>query len=68
MIWSVLPVFFPDGTATGAGDAAQVVACCGRSVLVRGGRITRLLSTDPADFLDERFRPGTALPPGHGPS
>lgn len=63
MIWSVIPedVIFQ---TTASGPGLQVVDYLGRRVLVRQGRVDALLSTDPADFLDQRFMPGALVNAG----
>ena len=60
MIWSVIPeevIFQTEDHAVGP----QVVDYLGRRVVVRQGRVDHLLSTDPADFLDQRFMPGALV-------
>lgn len=65
MIWSVIPeeVIF---SAPEKEPAAQtkVVDYLGRRVALRQGRVAALLSTDPADFLDQRFMPGALVNAG----
>lgn len=43
----------------------RLLACSGRQVLARrsaiGWCVERLLSSDPADFLDPRWQPGTPV-------
>lgn len=50
-----------------ASEAPVELEMAGRRLLVeRQGPqwvITRLLSSDPADFLDPRWQPGTVIPP-----
>ncbi len=48
------------------GMAEQLVDVSGVSLLVRpdgagGGVVTRVLSTDPQDFLDRRWQPGSRI-------
>jgi hypothetical protein len=57
------------GIGRAASDVSDVrlAAVGGRPCLVRTGpdgcaRIERLMSTDPADFLDPRFQPGRPVP------
>lgn len=60
MIWSIIPEeFIFAGEEAAAGPSQQQYL--GRQVLVSGGRIVSLLSTDPSDFLDARFSPGSQL-------
>lgn len=60
MIWSIVPesMIFP---APAEEAAAQVATHCGRTVLVRAGRVVTLLSSNPEDFLDTRFMPGALV-------
>ncbi|MEW6522137.1 MAG: YlzJ-like family protein [Bacillota bacterium] len=54
VVWQDWPVFT---------DGLRQVAWHGRTVLVGSdGRVERLLSTDPRDFLDPRFQPGSRVP------
>lgn len=66
MHWTVLPpevVFQPVEEAprrlTATYDGRRVI--CEASA--DGWRLSALLSTDPNDFMDPRFQPGTVLPP-----
>lgn len=63
MIWSVIPEDVIFQTAASS-PPAQVRDYLGRRVLVRQGRVDTLLSTDPADFLDQRFMPGALVSAG----
>ncbi|MBT9258545.1 MAG: YlzJ-like family protein [Clostridiales bacterium] len=60
MMWTILPPV--EGPAE---VKLEVLEVAGRKVLCAPGeepgtfRIERLLSTDPMDFLDPRFQPGT---------
>lgn len=60
MIWSVIPteVIFGENSAP---EPLRSTDYLGRKVLLRQGRVDTLLSTDPADFLDQRFFPGALL-------
>ena len=60
MIWSIIPeeLIFPPETAE---PFLTPVSYLGRNVLSKNGQIYALLSTDPKDFLDERFFPGALL-------
>lgn len=67
MIWSIMPEDFLFATETE--QPQQNLQCCyqGRQLLLRPcgdglGEITALLSTDPADFLDQRFSMGRRVP------
>ncbi|MBE3591087.1 MAG: hypothetical protein IMW98_09795 [Firmicutes bacterium] len=67
MHWTILPpevVFQP----VEAAPRRMVGTYEGRRVILEAGedgwRLGALLSTDPNDFLDPRFRPGTLLPAG----
>ena len=62
MIWSIIPeeLIFP---AEPKREAGQTVDFQGRRLYLRQGRIEGLLSTDPLDYLDRRFRPGTVFAP-----
>ena len=42
-------------------DTALLIRYLNRQVMVRQGRVEALLSTNPADFLDERFLPGALV-------
>lgn len=60
MIWSVIPeeVVFKAGEKS---SDLQLTEYLGRRVILRQGRVDSLLSTDPADFLDQRFMPGSLV-------
>ena len=63
MIWSIIPeelIFAAESSA----ERSRIVEYWGRKVRLRQGRIDRLLSSDPRDFLDRRFSPGTAVDNG----
>lgn len=64
MIWSIIPeelIFAVEPQ----GEAGQSVDYQGRRLYLRQGRIEGLLSTEPLDYLDRRFRPGAAFAPGN---
>ena len=60
MIWSIMPeeLIFAAGHRS---DKCRIANYQGRKVRLRQGRIDLLLSSDPRDFLDRRFSPGTAV-------
>ena len=60
MIWSIIPeelIFAAEPEA----DRGRVVDHGGRRLLLRRGRVESLISTDPLDYLDRRFQPGTVF-------
>lgn len=63
IIYTIMPteLIFPVETA----GETNLINRDGRSILARrdadGWRVERLLSTDPADFLDPRWQPGAVL-------
>ncbi|MBR2784286.1 MAG: hypothetical protein IKD93_08910 [Firmicutes bacterium] len=61
MIWSIVPEEVIFAARPAAAKPELISAYLGRRVLLRDGRITALLSTDPRDHLDARFRPGTSV-------
>ena len=63
MIWSVIPeeLIFSQPAQRGQPPAALLIRYLNRQVMVRQGRVETLLSTNPADFLDERFLPGALV-------
>ena len=63
MIWSIVPVevIFGSGPTP---QSLQTRDYLGRRIAVRQGRVDALLSTDPADFLDPRFQPGSLVEKG----
>ena len=62
MIWSIIPeeLIF---AAEPQHEAGRSVVHQGRRLYLRHGRIEGLLSTEPLDYLDLRFRPGTVFAP-----
>ena len=62
MIWSIIPeeLIF---AAEPQHEAGRSVDYQGRRLYLRRGRIEGLLSTEPLDYLDRRFRPGTVFAP-----
>ena len=60
MIWSIIPEEFIFAN-TGDETTPTQRQYLGRQVLVSNGRIVGLLSTNPGDFLDSRFSPGSEL-------
>lgn len=68
IIHTVMPMelVFPSEPA-----ALRLLDCGGRQVLARrdeaGWCVERLLSSDPADFLDPRWQPGTPVPGSDAP-
>ena len=62
MIWSIIPeeLIFAAGPQH---EAGRSVVHQGRRLYLRQGRIEGLLSTEPLDYLDRRFRPGTVFAP-----
>ncbi|MDI3317284.1 MAG: YlzJ-like family protein [Bacillota bacterium] len=70
MLWTIAPpeMIWGEGWSRVAKPPSYEEAQVGgRRLLVERGadgrrRVVRLLSTDPADFLDARFQPGTVLP------
>lgn len=60
MIWSIIPeefLFAVDDPEQGM----ELIDYCGRQICARSGRVERLFSTDPADYLDPRFAPGALV-------
>ncbi|MBX5465835.1 MAG: hypothetical protein IRZ26_09815 [Clostridia bacterium] len=72
MLWTIAPpeMVWGEGWSQAAGlPSYEEVQVDGRRLLVERGRdgrrrVVRLLSTEPADFLDARFQPGAPLPEG----
>ena len=62
MIWSIIPeeLIF---AAEPQHEAGRSVVHLGRRLYLRHGRIEGLLSTEPLDYLDRRFRPGAVFAP-----
>ena len=62
MIWRIIPeeLIF---AAEPQHEAGRSVVHQGRRLYLRQGRIEGLLSTEPLDYLDRRFRPGTVFAP-----
>lgn len=65
MIWSIIPeeLIF---SAEPRREIGQSVDYQGRRLYLRRGRIEGLLSTEPLDYLDRRFRPGAVFTPENG--
>ena len=64
MIWSIIPtelIFAAVPANENKAEPISLIQYYGRSVTVRGGRLEALLSSDPQDYLDQRFRPGSLL-------
>ena len=64
MIWSIIPeelIFAAEPKV----EAGRSVDYQGRRLYLRQGRIEGLLSTEPLDYLDDRFRPGAIFAPGN---
>jgi len=67
MIWSIVPEEVIFATAEEEDTLTMNARYLGRQVMLRPcgeglGEIMALLSTDPADFLDERFQVGRRIP------
>ena len=62
MIWSIIPeeLIF---AAEPRREIGRSVDYQGRRLYLRRGRIEGLLSTEPPDYLDRRFRPGAVFTP-----
>lgn len=60
MIWSVVPeeLIFAEQTPE---QALTIVNYLGKRVAIREGKVETLLSTDPSDYLDDRFMPGALV-------
>ena len=63
MIWSIIPEEFLFA-AEQAEAELTLTEYLGRRVCLRAGRVERLLSSDPADYLDPRFAPGALVDKG----
>lgn len=56
-------IFGPGESAGAAQNAVTTVDLgAGKCLEVSGGRVVRLYSSDPRDFLDPRWQPGAAYP------
>lgn len=66
MIWSIIPeeMLFAQQNAQTERIELQYL---GKKIYARGGKLDTLLSTDPADFLDQRFVPGVCINSGENP-
>ena len=60
MIWSIVPeeILFAQQNAQTERIEMQYL---GKKIYACGGKLDALLSTDPADFLDQRFAPGVCI-------
>lgn len=66
ILYTVMPLELVFEDKARPGDEIIETTYLGRQVLSKAGtggqrQIVRLLSTDPADFLDSRFFPGQAI-------
>lgn len=63
MIWSIMPEDLLWGPAEE--QTSATINYLGRQIYLRNGRLEQLLSTDPNDFLDQRFSPGALINTSH---
>ncbi|HEY8532017.1 MAG TPA: YlzJ-like family protein [Limnochorda sp.] len=67
MLYTIYPLELVLGEEEGEGPALVELSVAGRPVMAArdpsgGLTLHRLLSTDPADYLNPGFQPGTILP------